>query len=119
MRPAMRSIVRQLRSVHPTLLATNGDSGWGYANSMPWYTKFLVVDNTPDLDEVVESAARNASRGFGPDNARRVDVTVTRDGEVPITAYGRVITYGEKWTVPAGKALVVLSLHMPDTNKRR
>jgi len=115
----MRSIVRQLRSVHPAVLATNGDSGWGYANTTPWYTKYLIVDDTPDLDEVVDSAVRNASRGFGPNNARRVDATVTRDGEVPITAYGHVITYGEEWTVPTGKAMVKLDLKMPDTNTRR
>ncbi|MEO6091190.1 MAG: hypothetical protein ABIQ18_49625 [Umezawaea sp.] len=59
-RRALRPIVRRLAPTNPKRLARNGDSGRGIGNTTPWYHLYLTVDLTPDLEEIVTSAARNA-----------------------------------------------------------
>lgn len=59
-RRALRPIVRRLAPTRPKRLAQNGDSGRGIGNTTPWYHLYLTVDLTPNLEEIVTSAARNA-----------------------------------------------------------
>lgn len=59
-RKATRRVVGRLRAIHPKFLARNGDSGWGLDNTTPWYELYLTVDRTPDPEETIRSAAREA-----------------------------------------------------------
>lgn len=145
-RRALRPVSRRFAPIHPRRLAHNGDSGRGIDNSQPWYQVYWIVDLTPDLDEVVTSAARDAgyhlhvdhelidrlprsdgSRAiypgrFNPTSSyltaehggRVLKASITRDGEVTVYAYGRGVTYGTRKTPPAGKAIVLLGLTLPD-----
>lgn len=59
-RRALQPIIRRLAPTRPQRLARNGDSGRGIGNTTPWYHLYLTVDLTPDLEEIVTSAARTA-----------------------------------------------------------
>jgi hypothetical protein len=126
-RRALRRIVRRLASADPRFLAHSGDSGRGIDNTTPWYHRYLTADLTPDLEEIVTSAARDAgyelhteqerrqvnptsSYLVGKNRGRTLTARITRDGEVAIYASGQGITWGQKHGPPAGKA--ILSLHM-------
>jgi hypothetical protein len=64
------TIVGALAPVHPEVVCDNGDAGTGIDNDVPWYTVYLVVDRTPDLDRTMMDAAGKAGLHLEPDPTR-------------------------------------------------
>jgi hypothetical protein len=54
------TIVAGLVSVHPEPICDNGDAGVGIDNDVPWYTVYIFLDQTPDLDQFVIVASGKA-----------------------------------------------------------
>jgi hypothetical protein len=64
------TILAVLAPVHPRVVCDNGDGGTGIDNDVPWFTVYLVVDRTPDLDRTVTDAAAKAGLRLEPDLTR-------------------------------------------------
>jgi hypothetical protein len=126
---AMRPLIDGLGAIRPKFVAQNGDAGYCLDNTTPWYEIYLTVDLTPDPEETVRSAARDAgyrlethqqdqlnptwSHLAGERDGRTLTVTIARDDSVSVRGYGYDITYGTRISTPPGRAIVSLSLSLP------
>jgi hypothetical protein len=48
-------------------------------------------------------------------NGQALRVTITRDGEIPIFAFGPGVDWLQQCAPPAGKAIMLLTMSLPDT----
>jgi hypothetical protein len=69
-KPVVDTIVAALAPVHPRVVCDNGDAGTGIDNDVPWFTLYLVLDRTPDLDQTVMDAAGKTGFRLEPDLTR-------------------------------------------------
>ncbi|SDI20073.1 hypothetical protein SAMN05192558_101170 [Actinokineospora alba] len=131
-RHAMRPVVAQLRPLRPRFLARHGDAGIGFDNRTPWFTRYLVVADAPDLGATVLAAAARAGYQRDPNarpstadsdpawtchaltsGGRKLRIGIARDADVPVRSYGRGITWGDTFAAREGRALLRLSIALP------
>lgn len=127
----MRPVVAELRLLRPRSLARHADAGIGFDNRTPWFTRYLVVADAPDLGEVVLAAAARAGYQGDPDarpsitdadpawtchlvtrGRRKLTVGVARGADVPVYSYGRGIRWGDTFAAREGRALLRLSVSL-------
>ena len=53
------AIINDLSSLNPISICTNGDSGYGIDNRVPWYTAYVEVDTPVNLEETVNRVAKS------------------------------------------------------------
>lgn len=139
----LRRLIAALGALNPQVIARVGDAGLGIDNTRPWYHYYVTVDLVPELDDLLRSAARDlgfdAEIGKGYVDAfagsslaldptashlnawsggRSLRANVSRGTEVPVYAYGRGIEWGTKVAPQPGRAIVSLSMHLPDVRAR-
>ncbi len=114
------TIVHGLGPVHPETICDNGDAGAGIDNDIPWYTTYLYVDRTDNLDQVVVDAAAKAGyplqRGSNLKadvDGRKVEVDVARTGEVT-TRCREIDRWGASAAVRPGRAILTLNVTLPE-----
>jgi hypothetical protein len=120
-RTAVRGICRRLEPLHARPFASIGDSGRGLDNTQPWYEICLIVDARPDLEPTVVAAAEAEGYRLRAEEHHLVGERAGRRLRVRITSTGGTSTRatpGRKYSVeydpPAGKAVAVLSVSLPD-----
>jgi hypothetical protein len=91
------TIVAALAPVHPKVVCDNGDAGTGIDNDLPWFTAYLVMDRTPDLDRTVTDAAGTAGV-----TAAAHPAVVRSGGQVSRVARVTILRPGSRSADPAG-----------------